>query len=176
MNTFSLEIWDDETEKCSFYTVRKEGAQYSETDKFFNKYYAVPELVLEIRQLMSFVLESIGNDHGAIDILFNRYENQVVGLPNKGKAVLGDVSFLFPDFPLRLYALRIRNRTDLVVLFNGGRKTARTIQESEDLNLKWIEACRFAKRIEEALRNGEIRVDVKNRKLITDEGENEMIL
>jgi len=176
VNTFILEIWDDEAEKCSFYTVRKEDAKNNETDKFFTKYYAVPELATEIRQLMSFVLESIGNDHGAIDILFNRYENQVVGLPNKGKAVLGDVSFLFPDFPLRLYALRIKNRSDLVVLFNGGRKTAQTNRESKDLNLKWIEACQFAKRIDEALRNGEIIVDIKNRRLIVEDGSEEIIL
>ena len=33
--------------------------------------------------LLSFVLDSIGEDHGAVDELFNRFENEVVGLPNK---------------------------------------------------------------------------------------------
>jgi hypothetical protein len=171
-----LEIWDNEGEKCTFYTVCKEDARNNETDKFFNRYYAIPELTVEIRQLVSFVLESIGNDHGAIDILFNRYENQVVGLPNRGKVVLGDVLFLFPNFPLRLYALRINSRPDLVVLFNGGRKTAQTNQESKDLNLKWIEACQFARRIEEALRNKEIIVDIKNRKIIAADSSDEIVL
>jgi hypothetical protein len=176
VNTFGLEIWDDEGESCTFYTVRKEDARDSETDKFFNKYYPIRELTLEVQRLMSFVLDSIGDDHGAIDILFNRYENEVVGLPNKGKAVLGEVSFLFPDFPLRLYALRINNRTDLVVLFNGGLKTAQTNQQSRDLNLKWREACQFAKRIEEALRNKEILVDSKNRKILPADGSDEIFL
>jgi hypothetical protein len=176
VNIFNLEIWDNEGEKCTFYTVRKEDSRNNETDKFFNKYYAIPELIVEIRQLMSFVLESIGNDHGAIDLLFNRYENQVIGLPNKGKVVLGDVSFLFPNFPLRLYALRINNRPDLVVLFNGGRKTAQTNQQSKDLNLKWIEACQFARRIEEALRNREIKVNINNRRIITADGKDEIVL
>jgi hypothetical protein len=176
VNTFNLELWDDEGAKCSFYTVRKEDARDNEADKFFYKYYAVPELAVEIQQLMIFILESIGNVHGAIDILFNRYENEVVGLPNKGRAVLGDVSFLFPNFPLRLFALRINNRPDLVVLFNGGRKTAQTNQESKDLNLKWIEACQFAKRIEEALRNKEILLDIRNRKITAADGGDEIIL
>lgn len=176
MNTFNLEIWDDERRKCSFYTVRKEDARDNETDKFFNKYYQIPELAPKIQQLTSFILDSIGDDHGAINILFNRFENDVVGLPNKGKAVLGEVSFCFPHFPLRLYALRINNRTDLVVLFNGGRKTAENNQQSRDLNLKWIEACQFAKRIEEALRDKEILVDIKNRKIVPADGSSEIIL
>lgn len=176
MNTFILEIWDDESDKCTFYTVRKEGAKNNETDKFFYKYSAIPELVRNVQELLSFILESIGNYYGAIDILFNRHENQVIGLPNKGKVILGDASFLFPNFPLRLYALRINDRSDLVVLFNGGRKTAQTNQESTDLNLKWIEACQFAKRIEEALRTREILIDIKNRNLIAADGRDEIVL
>jgi hypothetical protein len=176
VNTFTLEIWDDETVKCKFYTVRKEGAKNSETDKFFYKYSAIPELTREVQELLSFILESVGNNHGAIDILFNRYENQVIGLPNKGRAALGDASYLFPNFPLRLYALRINDRSDLVVLFNGGRETAQTNQESRDLNLKWIEACQFARRIEEALRTGEILIDVRNRKIIAADGSDEIVL
>jgi hypothetical protein len=171
-----LEIWDDEADKCKFYTVRKEGAKNSETDKFFYKYAAIPELAMEVQELMSFILESIDDDHGAIDILFNRYENQVIGLPNKGKVILGDTSFLFPNFPLRLYALRIYDRTDLVILFNGGRKTAQTNQESRDLNLKWIEACQFAKRIEEALRTRQILIDTRNRKITAADGSDEIVL
>ena len=113
---------------------------------------------------------------GAIDILFNRYENQVVGLPGKGKVVLGNASFLFPNFPLRLYALKIKDRSDLVVLFNGGMKTAKTNQESRDLNLKWIEACHFAKRIEEALRGKEILIDIGNKRIVAADGRDETVL
>lgn len=155
MNIFVLEIWDDEASKCGFYTVRWEDSEQNETDKFFNKYDAIPEFKKATQELLGFVLDGIGEDHGAIDILFNRFENEVVGLPNKGKVNLGGIVFFYPNFPLRLYALRIRNRPDLVVLFNGGIKSSQTNQASKDLNLKWIEACQFAKRIEEALRNKE---------------------
>jgi hypothetical protein len=112
VNKFVLEIWDDEASKCTFYTVRKDGAKTNETDKFFRKYNAIQEFQTPTRELLSFVLDSIGDDYGAIDFLFNRFENEVVGLPNKGEAKLGEITFFFPNFPLRLYALRINNRSD----------------------------------------------------------------
>lgn len=176
MNTFTLEIWDDESSKCTFYTVRTEDSLETETDKFFIKYSSIDQWKSSTQELLSFVLDSIGEDHGAIDALFNRAENEVTGLPNKGKVTLGEFVFLFPNFPLRLYALRINNRSDLVVLFNGGLKTAQTNQASKGLNIKWIEACQFAKRIEEALRNKEIIVDGKKRRVTTDTGDKIIIL
>lgn len=176
MNTFALEIWDDEGSKCTFYSVRWDDAEENETDKFFNKYDGKAEFKQATQLLLSFVLDSIGEDHGAIDALFNRFENEVIGLPNKGKANVGEIVFLYPDFPLRLYALRINNRSDLVVLFNGGVKSARTNQGSRDLNLKWLEACRFAKRIEEALMEKEVIVDNKKRQLLAGNGDKEIIL
>ena len=176
MNTFALEIWDDEASKCTFYTVRWEDAEESETDRFFNKYDTIAEFKRPNQELLSFILDSIGEDHGAIDALFNRFENEVVGLPNKGKVNVSGVVFLYPNFPLRLYALRINNRDDLVVLFNGGVKSAQTTQASEALNLKWIEACQFAKRIEEALRDGDIMIDEKRRRILTYKGGTEIYL
>ena len=175
MNTFVLELWNDECRKCTFYTVRWENAQQSETDKFFEKYYSIDHMKEATQQLLSFVLDSIGQDHGAIDILFNRIENEVVGLPNRGRVVVGEVVFLFPNFPLRLYAFRIKDRSDLVVLFNGGIKSSQTNQGSRDLHLKWVEACQFARRIDEALRGMEIIVD-KKRRILSSHGDKEIFL
>jgi len=101
---------------------------------------------------------------------------KVVGLPNKGKVTIGEIVFLYPNFPLRLYALRVNNRNDLVILFNGGIKSAQTNQNSKDLNLKWIEACQFAKRIEEAFRDKEIIIDSKKRKILSAYGDDEILL
>ena len=176
MNRFVLEIWDNEASKCTFYTVRKEDAQTSETDKFFKKYCTIAEFKKPTQELLSFILDSIGEDHGAVDLLFNRFENDVVGLPNKGKADIGEITFFFPDFPLRLYALRVNNRSDLVVLFNGRVKSALTNQASRDLNLKWKEACQFARRIETALREEHIIVDYKQRKMSASDPDDEIIL
>ena len=63
-----------------------------------------------------------------------------------------------------------------MILFNGGIKSAWTIQESKDIHLKWVEACQFAKRIEEALKDGEIVIDQNNRKIISANGDYEILL
>jgi len=176
VNNFTLSLWDNEASKCTFYTVQWEDALENETDKFFRKYDAIPGLKRSAQVLLSFVLDSIGEDYGAIDELFNRFENEVIGLPNKGKVNVGEIVFLYPDFPLRLYALRINDRPDLVVLFNGGIKSAATNQASKHLSLKWIEACRFAQRIEEALRDKEIIIDDPNRRLLSYNGKEDIYL
>lgn len=166
-----LEVWDDESARCTFYSARWEDASENETDRFFLKYNAIDEFKKPVQELLSFILDSIGNDYGAIDALFNRFENGVVGLPNKGKVTLGEITFLYPSFPLSLYALRVNDRSDIVILFGGGVKTAQTNQLSKELHLKWIEACRFAKRIEEAIRSKEILVDEHNRKIFDCNGD-----
>lgn len=176
MNIFALEIWDDEARRCTFYTVRYADSDENETDKFFKKYDSVPECRRSTQELLSFILDSIGDDHGAVDALFNRFENEVVGLPNKGKANVSGIVFLYPNFPLRLYALRINNRDDLVVLFNGGLKSAQTNQESRDIHIKWLEACQLARRIEAALRDKEIIIDDKKRRLFSYNGSEEIFL
>jgi len=176
VNIFALEVWDDEGRKCSFYTVRWEDSDKNETDRFFDKYDAIPELKAATQQLLSFVLDSVGDDHGAIDVLFNRHENQVTGLPNTGGVTVKQLLFAYPNFPLRLYALRINNRSDIVILFNGGIKSAWTNQESKDIHLKWVEACQFAKRIEDALKDGEITIDENKRKIISANGDDEIFL
>jgi hypothetical protein len=176
VNTFTLEVWDDEAKRCTFYTVRWDGANDNETDRFFNKYSSIPEFKKSAQELLVFILDSIGEDHGAIDALFNRFENEVTGLPNKGKVNVGGIVFLYPNFPLRLYALRVNNRDDLVILFNGGVKSSQTNHTSHELHLKWIEACQFAKRIEEALRNGDIIINDNKRKIFSADGDGEVFL
>ena len=176
MNNFVLEIWDNEASKCTFYTVRWDDAKENETDKFFSKYDAIPEFKLSTQMLLSFLLDSIGEEYGAIDALFNRFENEVTGLPNKGKVTIGEIVFLFPAFPLRLYALRLNDRPDIVVLFNGGVKSAQTNQASTNLSLKWREACQFAKRIEAALRNNEIVIDNEKREVLKGNSNEEILL
>jgi len=176
VNNFVLEIWDDETSRCTFYTVRWDNSTDNETDKFFKKFHQKSLYKKATQELLSLVLDSIGEDHGAVDALFNRFENDVIGLPNKGKSRIGEIMFFYPNFPLRLYALRVINRTDLVILFNGGIKSASTNQGSDDLRLRWIEACQFAKRIEQALQDGEIVIDEDSRRLRYYNGDDEIFL
>lgn len=173
MNIFELEIWNDECRSCTFYTVKNDSENYNETDKFLLKYSENPEYEEDAQTLLSFIIYSIGDEHGAIDELFNRYENEVTGLPSKGKISLGELTYHYPSFSLRLYALKITD--EIVILFNGGIKDGPTNQTSS-LNIKWIEACNYAKRILQALKEGEFQIDVTNRKLISHKGDNEIIL
>lgn len=174
MNTFELEIWDDECDKVTFYTVRWSDASDSETDKFFIKFEKTHKETAS--ELISLIIDTIGTDHGALDEFFNRFEDRVTGLPPKGKVNIGELKFHFQNFPLRLYALRINDREDLVVLFNGGVKSADTNQESSDLNLKFLEANAFGKRIEQALRDQTIIIDEASRTLRSFDGSDYMIL
>lgn len=173
MNTFELKIWDNEAVLCTFYTVQKDGALETETDRFFTKYETNTQYEQAAEELLSFVLLSIGDDHGAVDELFNRYENEVTGLPTQGRIQLGELIYHYADFPLRLYALKIND--NIVVLFNGGIKDGPSNQTSS-LRLQWIEACQFAKRIIEAINSNEVLIDVKNRQLTSDNGDDEIIL
>lgn len=174
MNTFELEIWDDECEKVTFYTVRWQDAAYSEADKFFEKFRENQKQA--VQELTSLIVDSIGTDHGAVDEFFNRVEDRVTGLPPKGKIRIGEFKAHFQQFPLRLYALRINDREDLVVLFNGGIKSANTNQDSPDLNLKFLEANMFGKRIEQALHDKTIIIDEKSRTLKSFDGSDIIVL
>jgi hypothetical protein len=174
VSSFELEIWDDETERVTFYTVRWEGTSSSETDKFFDKYSKTESVAAQ--ELLSLILDTIGTDHGAIDDFFNRQENTVIALPPHGQITIDEIKFHFPRFPLRLYALRVNNREDLVILFNGGVKSAETNEQSTDLNLKFIEANAFAKKIEDALREKIIIIDESTRTLKYFNGSAEIIL
>lgn len=173
VDIFAVEMWDDEGAKCSFYTVKQEGVNDSETDLFFEKYDAMATYKQANQELLSFIIYAIGEHHGAIDEFFNRDENEVKGLPVQGKRTIKNISYHFPKFPLRLYALKITS--NIVILFNGGIKDGPTNQTSS-LHLEWRAACQFAKRIDTAIRDGSIVVDEKNRKLTNYDGSDEIIL
>lgn len=56
MSNFVLEIFDDESPKCQFYTVRLDGDELSETDKFLDKFNREEHLKPYVQQLVSFIL------------------------------------------------------------------------------------------------------------------------
>ncbi|WP_420384721.1 hypothetical protein [Roseivirga sp.] len=174
MNTFVVQMWDDEGSMCNFYTVRWDDSDISETDKFYEKFIQDEKHTEALDQLTSLILNKIGNDYGAIDELFNRNENEVSALPPKGKIHFDELTLLYyPQFPLRLFALRITE--EIVVLFNGGIKDAATNQKSS-LSMQWREALLFAKKIIEGILDGTIIVNHKEAKLEYFNGSDEIIL
>ncbi|MBL7798489.1 MAG: hypothetical protein JNJ90_18485 [Saprospiraceae bacterium] len=173
MNTFALEIWDDESTLVTFYTVRMEDNDLSETDKFMLKFKGDAQYGSALQEMVSLLLEVMGEEQGAHPAFFSRRENWAVALP-PSKARIGEITLNYPEFPLRLFCYRVND--ELVILFNGGPKTAASAQGSEDLNMPFLQANEFARRIGKAFDDKLIVVD-QNSRVITDfQGNTEIFL
>ena len=158
MNSFALEIWDDECEKVTFYSVRWADTGDLEVDRFFDRMGRIPEQEHCLQELLQLIIEVIGNTYGAQEAFFNRFENRVTALPPRGDIKVSELELSYPGFPLRLYCLVLSEH--IVVLFNGGIKDAQSVQgTSGTISTKFHEANEFARRILSAMQEGEIVVD-----------------
>jgi hypothetical protein len=178
MNTFAIEIWYDEGNICTLYTLRWVKDDFdtaSETDKFFNK-YAISDHQHEEKalQLFRLITESIGNRYGATDDFFDRVENKAQALPPKPKRWVEEIKDLGINFPLRLFCYRVSEQ--IVILFNGGIKDAGSAQESKNLSMKFYEAQTFVKKIEESLQSKMIEISDNERYLQNFDGTTNIIL
>lgn len=172
MNIFELEIFDDEGSRCTFYTVKWQDAQQSETDKFFTKYKNDEKLKRSLQELAKFLEIVIGEENGALKDFF-RHENNAHALPPSGTYRVDEVTINYGQFPLRLYCLRISD--SLVVLFNGGEKTSQTAQGGKT-SMVFQEANQFAKRITEALLGEDIIITNNYREFRSYNGSSEIFL
>lgn len=167
MRSFGVEKWDDEGREVTYYTIRKDGAAETETDKFFLRFEHDPQYRASVQHLATFILDAMGDHLGAREEYF-RFENAASALPPQPFAVR-NLDFEFSNFPLRLYCLRLSCK--LVILMNGGIKTSQAVQDSKDLSMKFNEANAFAKAIEKALRANEIWIGADGRTLESDDDE-----
>ncbi len=172
MNTFALEVFDNERQVCTFYTVRWEDSPISETDKFFMKYEIHIIFQRSIQELATFISNEIGDKFGALEYFF-RFENAAQALPPSGRYKVEHLSINFGNFPLRLYCLRISET--LVVLFNGGEKTSTTAQGGKT-SMAFQEANLFAKRILDALNGKEILIGSDHRSFFYYNGSKEIFI
>jgi hypothetical protein len=172
VNTFAVEIFDDTGKMCTFYTVRCEDAEISETDKFFVKYENDSTFQRPIQELAKFISKKIGDEMGALEDFF-RFENTAQALPPSGTYKVEDIFINYGNFPLRLYCLRISET--LVVLFNGGEKTADSAQGGKT-SMAFQDANIFAKRILDALIRKDIYITVDQREFRYYDGCDEIII
>lgn len=120
-----------------------------------------------LQELVYLIIESIGNTYGAQEALFNRFENDAKALPPSGTISVNEIKFKYDGFPLRLYCMALSE--DIVILFNGGIKQSRSVQESKDIiTVKFYEANQFARRIQTALNEYEIFIDGRTLKKYDD--------
>ncbi len=164
MSIFVLEKWH-EGSKCTIYSIRQDIddiSSYTEADKFFEKYGqdVDSEIIDAANLILQFLTHEVSEVHGAKIEFFNRNEKKAQALPYKfdtnNKKIIG-IDFFYKDFPLRLYCYRLSD--NIIVLFNGGKKTLNTAQESPDVSLKFYEAQTYVTKIEEALREKNIKLN-----------------
>lgn len=172
VNNFALEIYDDEGEKCAFYTVRWVDSGISETDKFFMKYENSSKFKHYLQELAIFLTKKMGSETGALEDFF-RFETKAHALPPAGIYNVDEININYDHFPLRLYCLRISDY--LVVLFNGAEKTSRTAQGGKTA-MAFYEANIFAARILEALKNKDIYIAANQRTFKNYDHTEEIIL
>jgi hypothetical protein len=172
VKVYLLEIFE-QFRKVTFYTLRDETQEYSETDRFIERFSNDAQYKEDYDQIAT-LIEAIGETHGAKDIFFSRHEAHATALPPSKSLVLNGLEILFMHNSLRLYCLKIAE--NIVILFNGGIKTSQKVQDSPDLMPKFRNAQYWVKKILENIQDKSIIVDNHRALLITPEGETEIVL
>jgi hypothetical protein len=135
-------------EKVHYYTFQVEGHEETEVGKFFTQFENDANLRYDILNMIAW-LEEIGNQRGAKPGYF-RFEDSAEALPPPQRFLLE-----MPVKDLRLYCVRLSE--EIVILANGGIKTAQKVQDCPDLLPKFRFVRQAAIRITEMIRDKEFR-------------------
>lgn len=157
MNSFVVEIWEDSFQLVTYYTVRWDEAEESETDKFFRRFLAADAPHKESFNEILALLEDMGQRKSAKTIYFSRLVDEASELPPKQNIKVNGIEINYRGNSLRLFCTRINDH--IVVLFNGGEKSSQATQDSPDLAAKFRDAKDFARKIWAEIHDGMIIVD-----------------
>lgn len=162
MNTFaSIErLAEFSFKRVTYYSVRLEGRAYTEFEDFLERHEHNDDIRTELDELFWW-LEQIGTRIGAQADYF-RPERRAHALPPPSRKLR-----MVQRKYLRLYCMRISDH--VVVLFNGGVKTAATAQECPQVKPHFERANRLALAIDKAISEGDIRLNAKGDRLTFDE-------
>ena len=167
MNTFVVEEFE-RFPLVTFYTVRWDNAELSETDKFIEKYQTAAETRQDFDEILA-LIEDIGEYRGAKDLFFRRHAGKAKELP---PLTAFEIQYFHNN--LRLFCVKIND--NIVVLFNGGKKTSQTTQDSPALNMPFHEAQAFATKIFKALYDKDILINESAHRLDSAYGDDEIVL
>ena len=143
MNTFVVEEFVT-YRMVTYYTVRWDKSDLSETDKFISKYRNNTKLRRDLDEIIK-LIEDIGRYRGAKDMYFKRHAGAAVELPPLGYFEIDSVEVSYFDNHLRLFCIKLSE--NIVILFNGGEKTSLKTQDSPALSMPFREAQIFVKKI-----------------------------
>ena len=149
MKQAKLDIMN-ETDFVSLYTIIFENSEISEFEKFMEKFKDNAVLQRDY-QIILLALDKIAS-HGALERNFRpegKMNDNVVALPIEKSR-------------LRLYCLRMTDK--ILILGNGGEKTTKTYEESEELKGYVIDLQKFDALLKSYIRAGEI--EIKETKLV----------
>ena len=139
MNSFATIEQFARYRTVTYYTVKCEDAALSEADDFFERMEQESDYIDQLERLVAWI-ESIGNDEeGAVYDLF-RQERSCLALPPQGKYLDGSID-------LRLYCYWVNE--NIVILYNGGIKTANNAQDCPNVSRHFYNAQSWTKQLAE---------------------------
>ncbi|MEQ8535334.1 MAG: hypothetical protein RIB86_25980 [Imperialibacter sp.] len=137
MKRLTVEVFR-EYEEVTLYSVKLEENDKNETDRFIERFLESEEFAQDFYTIISWI-DKIGRD-GALERYF-RPEGRALAIPIDSKHYL------------RLYCYRVNDQ--ILVLGNGGIKSAKTAQESEDCAPHFALMNKVANKIYWGIQNGD---------------------
>ena len=142
----------ESSENVTFYSICFDESNVSEFEHFMEK-YRQNEIYGTMFSKIIYTLNEVILKNGALERYFRPEGGNVKALS-------------FDSGKLRLYCLRISDQ--ILILGNGGVKTTRTYQESEELNGYVVDLREFNQLLANLQRKGEVEIVGNNIDIKTD--------
>lgn len=150
-------------EKVHYYSVRIDDSALSEFRDFNARMSQSPESRVELGEIYRYI-EQIGDKQGAYPQHF-KSEDAAEALPPPYHSYIE--SEISGDYGLRLYCIRLSQ--SIVILLNGDRKTALKVKDCKNCYPHFDLARKLAKKITQAIVDGDIEIDEENKVLSIEE-------
>ena len=150
-------------EKVHYYTVRFENRAANEFRDFQTRMSNAKKDQIELGEINRYI-EKIGKVYGASKAHFKDEDAAERLPPPYHQFIETDEA---NDFGLRLYCIRLS--PSVVILLNGGRKTALKVRDCKNCYPHFDKARRISKKINEAILDGTIEIDEGGKEIVIDE-------
>jgi hypothetical protein len=121
----------------TYYTLKREGSASTETDDFLHRMEQEAAFKDQFEQLVKWI-KVIGDDNEGANFGLFRQEGLCVALPPQGR-------YLGATIDLRLYCYWVSE--NIIILYNGGIKTARAAQDCPNVSRHFYNAQSWTKQL-----------------------------